>query len=119
MKFDEEITREDCIENIIDFIKNDVLGQVANLHSKIADTKVDAIKGSLCLELAKIHSQAVDYQKNGELPNTLRIAEIRKEHSYDADFLRKKKGRGRRNENKVKSEGILGKLHRMMTTEIK
>ena len=46
-KEDEEITRDDCIDNIVDFIKNDVLGQVANLHSKIADSSITAIKDNL------------------------------------------------------------------------
>lgn len=34
---DEDDNRTKCIDNFINYIKNDILGQVANLHIKIAD----------------------------------------------------------------------------------
>lgn len=34
---DENENRTKCIDNFIEYIKNDILGQIANLHIKIAD----------------------------------------------------------------------------------
>ena len=52
------------IKNFTKYIKNDILGQVANLHIKIADTDQEAVYDNDCVELSKMHCQAVDAQKH-------------------------------------------------------
>ena len=76
---------------MLDFMENDILGIIANLHSKIADTSRYAIKDKLWLELSKMHSLAVDYQKNGELPDVNRIKEIQRIHKHEVDYLKVRK----------------------------
>lgn len=52
------------------YMKNDSLGQIAHAHLAQADIQVDGVNSYECLELAKLHSQAVDYSKSG-IPATM------------------------------------------------
>ena len=61
---DEDLNRIQCINNFCKYIKNDILGQVANLHMKIADKDKNNVFGFDCLQLSKMHCQAVDAQKH-------------------------------------------------------
>jgi RNA-dependent RNA polymerase len=49
----------------VTFMKNDSLGRIAHAHLAQADQEVNGVQSDVCLELAKLHSQAVDYPKSG------------------------------------------------------
>lgn len=59
------ITVADISEFFVTYMKNDSLGQIAHAHLAQADANIDGVSSSTCLELAKLHSQAVDYPKSG------------------------------------------------------
>ncbi|CBX94732.1 hypothetical protein LEMA_P117350.1 [Plenodomus lingam JN3] len=59
------ITSEDISDFFVTYMKNDSLGQIAHAHLAQADISADGINDPVCLELAKLHSQAVDYPKSG------------------------------------------------------
>jgi RNA-dependent RNA polymerase len=62
---DEPITVADIGEFFVTYMKNDTLGQIAHAHLAQADYHAEGVKDYVCLELAKLHSQAVDYPKSG------------------------------------------------------
>ena len=69
------ITMDDITSFFVQYIKNDNLGSVANAHLAWADQSPEGAKAKQCLELANIHSIAVDYPKSGhaaEMPSHLR-----------------------------------------------
>eukprot|EP01118_Nematostelium_gracile_P006894 TRINITY_DN2229_c0_g1_i9.p1 TRINITY_DN2229_c0_g1~~TRINITY_DN2229_c0_g1_i9.p1 ORF type:complete len:372 (+),score=48.35 TRINITY_DN2229_c0_g1_i9:163-1278(+) len=49
----------------LDFIQNDILGIVANTHLICADRHSLGVASKECIELAKLHSIAVDFAKSG------------------------------------------------------
>ncbi|KAF2632565.1 RdRP-domain-containing protein, partial [Macroventuria anomochaeta] len=49
----------------VTYMKNDSLGQIAHAHLAQADDQPSGVDSNICLELAKLHSQAVDYSKSG------------------------------------------------------
>lgn len=49
----------------VDYIVNANLGMVANAHLAHADASPDGARDPRCLELARLHSLAVDYPKTG------------------------------------------------------
>ncbi|KAF2857014.1 RdRP-domain-containing protein [Plenodomus tracheiphilus IPT5] len=59
------ITSSDISDFFVTYMKNDSLGQIAHAHLAQADLRADGINDPTCLELAKLHSQAVDYPKSG------------------------------------------------------
>ena len=114
---DEEITKEKCIQNFIDFIKNDMLGEVANLHSKISDSNIEAINSEVCLKLAEMHSKAVDFQKHGEMLNIEDFETIKRENNYNVDFMSHGKKNIKKNQIK-ESSGILGQMFRQLKDDM-
>ncbi|CAH0039248.1 unnamed protein product [Clonostachys solani] len=50
----------------VSYMKSDVLGLVATSHLALADQTPEGPKSAICLELASLHSQAVDFPKTGE-----------------------------------------------------
>ncbi|KAH6671738.1 RNA dependent RNA polymerase-domain-containing protein [Halenospora varia] len=57
------------------FMKNDSLPTIAHAHLAQSDFQDSGVKGNTCLELAALHSKAVDYVKTGEpaeMPKRLR-----------------------------------------------
>ncbi|KAH8667413.1 RNA dependent RNA polymerase-domain-containing protein [Tricladium varicosporioides] len=57
------------------FMKNDSLPAIAHAHLAQSDFQDSGVKGNTCLELAALHSKAVDYVKTGEpaeMPRRLR-----------------------------------------------
>jgi hypothetical protein len=106
-----EFQREDYIRNFINYIKNDYLGEVANLHSKIADSDRSAISSEECLELAEMHSKAVDYQKHGELLNVYKFEKIKNKNFYFVDFMSYNKKNIRKDKIR-ESPGVLGQMFR-------
>lgn len=55
----------DVGEFFVTYMKNDSLGQIAHAHLAQADQQNGGSSSHVCLELAKLHSQAVDYSKSG------------------------------------------------------
>ena len=60
------VTIDDIKTFYVDYIKNDNLGRIANAHLVYADLSGDqGASSSECLELAALHSTAVDFAKTG------------------------------------------------------
>lgn len=49
----------------MDYLKNDNLGMIAIAHLVWADLSEDGARCEQCLELASLHSKAVDFPKSG------------------------------------------------------
>ncbi|RIA84668.1 RNA dependent RNA polymerase-domain-containing protein [Glomus cerebriforme] len=94
-----EIT--DICEFFKDFMINNRLGQISNLHVALADIQDEGVKFIGCKILATLHSKAVDFNKTG-VPVTETLPNLEK---YP-DFMEKA------NKISYKSEKILGKLYR-------
>ncbi|KAM0246703.1 hypothetical protein ACHAQJ_010118 [Trichoderma viride] len=63
-KLDREVNVDDLRDFFVKYMKNDVLPLIATAHLALADSSGPA--SPICLELAELHSQAVDYPKTGE-----------------------------------------------------
>lgn len=59
------VTLKDVAEFFVDFMQNDQLGRIANLHQVFADLLPEGTKSSKCLQLAHLHSIAVEFSKTG------------------------------------------------------
>ena len=59
------VTTQDMTEFLVDFMQNDQLGRIANLHLVFADAKDNGTFSEECLKLADLHSTAVDFSKTG------------------------------------------------------
>ncbi|KAF4549298.1 RNA-dependent RNA polymerase-like protein [Elsinoe fawcettii] len=59
------VTQSDIIPFFCDYMKNDSLGTIAVAHRAWADKLTAGVKDEKCIELAQLHSQAVDYPKTG------------------------------------------------------
>ncbi|KAE9370524.1 RdRP-domain-containing protein [Stipitochalara longipes BDJ] len=65
----------DLMKFFVRFMKNDSLPTIAHAHLAQSDFLDGSVKDSRCLELAALHSKAVDYVKTGEpaqMPKRLR-----------------------------------------------
>ncbi|KAF1841623.1 RdRP-domain-containing protein [Cucurbitaria berberidis CBS 394.84] len=62
---DQPITIADVSAFFVTYMKNDSLGQIAHAHLAQADFNAEGVSSDICLDLAKLHSQAVDYPKSG------------------------------------------------------
>lgn len=85
---------------------NDNLGAISTAHLVHADSEPDKALSKKCLELARLHSMAVDYAKNGapaEMPSGLRPRQF-------PDFMERLEKRC------YKSKGALGKIYRATTS---
>lgn len=81
---------------------SDSLGAISNAHLIHADREPDKALSSKCLELANLHSMAVDFAKTGapaEMPRALKPKEF-------PDFME------RWEKPMYVSQGVLGKLYR-------
>ncbi|KAL4067761.1 RNA dependent RNA polymerase-domain-containing protein [Scleroderma citrinum] len=68
-KLDTPSTIDDVCDFIVEYINSDVVGLVSDKHITIADQSSDGTLDQACLKLAELHSQAVDYPKNGNKVN--------------------------------------------------
>ncbi|KJX96085.1 hypothetical protein TI39_contig838g00002 [Zymoseptoria brevis] len=66
------VTVDDMTSFFVNYIKNNKLGQIASHHRFWADKEDDGVKNEKCLQLANLHSLAVDYVKTG-VPATLPV----------------------------------------------
>ncbi|KAF2867202.1 RNA dependent RNA polymerase-domain-containing protein [Massariosphaeria phaeospora] len=62
---DRPVTIDDVVEFFVTYMKNDSLSRIALAHLAQADFNAEGVRDEKCLELAKLHSQAVDYNKSG------------------------------------------------------
>ncbi|CAI2166599.1 4586_t:CDS:2 [Funneliformis geosporum] len=115
MEFDSQGRREldrdveigDICEFFKDYMLNNRLGQIANLHSVFADFTAEGVKSNECIKLAEMHSNAVDFNKTGY--PVLNALPTMKEYP---DFM----------ENQFKesyeSNKVLGKLYRNIQLDL-
>ncbi|XP_043725101.1 RNA-dependent RNA polymerase 2 [Telopea speciosissima] len=99
---DHEVTLEEIQRFFVDYMINDTLGVISTAHLIHADRDPAKAQSPKCLQLATLHSMAVDFAKTGapaEMPRVLKPKEY-------PDFLE----RGDR--PMYISHGILGKLYR-------
>ncbi|KAF2741259.1 RdRP-domain-containing protein [Polyplosphaeria fusca] len=59
------ITTDDIAEFFVAYMKNDSLARIALAHLAQADYNAEGVMDDKCLELARLHSLAVDYPKSG------------------------------------------------------
>jgi RNA-dependent RNA polymerase len=96
-----DITQNDIIEFFDQYMRNDFLGRIAHAHMGWADDHDEGLRSDQCLELANLHSQAVDYPKTGR-PAKLPRALDRFEWPH---FMEKKGGK------EYCSKKVLGRLY--------
>ncbi|XP_058112219.1 RNA-dependent RNA polymerase 2 [Magnolia sinica] len=99
---DHEVTLEEIQKFFVNYMINDTLGIISTAHVVHADREPSKCRSTKCLQLASLHSMAVDFAKTGapaEMPRMLKPKEY-------PDFLE----RGDR--PMYTSPGILGKLYR-------
>jgi RNA-dependent RNA polymerase len=96
-----DITQNDIIGFFDQYMRNDFLGRIAHAHLGWADDHDEGLRSDQCLELANLHSQAVDYPKTGR-PAKLPRALDRFEWPH---FMEKKGGK------EYHSRKVLGRLY--------
>ena len=105
IELDRSITDNDLANFFIRYMKNDSLPTIAHAHVAHADASPDGVKDPKCLELAALHSKAVDFVKTGQ---EARMTQDLRPKQYP-HFMEK------RNQRKTyKSEKVLGKLFDMV-----
>ncbi|KAK7389041.1 hypothetical protein VNO78_23873 [Psophocarpus tetragonolobus] len=99
---DHNVTLEEIQQFFVDYMINDTLGAISTAHLVHADREEDKAKSRKCLELAELHSMAVDFAKTGApaaMPRVLKPREF-------PDFME------REDKPMYISKGVLGKLYR-------
>ncbi|KAH7126903.1 RNA dependent RNA polymerase-domain-containing protein [Dendryphion nanum] len=64
-ELDREVTIKDISDFFVTYIKNDSLARIALAHLAQADINEEGVRDETCIQLAQLHSQAVDYPKSG------------------------------------------------------
>lgn len=72
------VTRLDMADWFCEFMKNDRLGQICNLHLQMADRDERGTLCGPCIDLAHIAAQAVDFSKTGVPIDTSRLGQFYK-----------------------------------------
>lgn len=106
---DHKVTLEEIHKFFVDYMRNDTLGAISTAHLVHADKDPNKARSSICLQLANLHSMAVDYAKTGapaEMPRSLKPKEF-------PDFMDRLDRPG------YISTGVLGKLFREATSYTK
>ncbi|WCJ36047.1 RNA-dependent RNA polymerase 2 [Euphorbia peplus] len=99
---DHNVTLEEIQKFFVDYMINDTLGAISTAHLVHADREPEKARSWKCLQLAELHSMAVDFAKTGapaEMPLALKPKEF-------PDFME------RTEKQTYISDGILGKLYR-------
>lgn len=65
-KIDRPVQITDLMKFFVRYMKNDALRTIAPAHLANSDYLSRSVKDPICLELAALHSKAVDYVKSGE-----------------------------------------------------
>ncbi|KAI4165201.1 MAG: hypothetical protein LQ342_001069 [Letrouitia transgressa] len=101
MEVRRRITADDLTSYFVTYMKNDNLPTIAHAHLALADFLDEGVKAPKCLQLAALHSMAVDYLKTG-VPAQL-TRELRP--SQWPHFMEKE------HQKQYHSRKILGKLY--------
>ncbi|KAK4747307.1 hypothetical protein SAY87_026344 [Trapa incisa] len=99
---DHDVTLEEIHKFFVNYLINDTLGAISTAHLVHADHEPEKARSEKCLQLANLHSMAVDFAKTGapaEMPRILRPKEY-------PDFME------RFDKPMYTSHGVLGKLYR-------
>ncbi|CAL9232409.1 unnamed protein product [Arabidopsis halleri] len=99
---DHDVTLEEIHKFFVDYMISDTLGVISTAHLVHADRDPEKARSQKCLELANLHSRAVDFAKTGapaEMPYALKPREF-------PDFLE------RFEKPTYISESVFGKLYR-------
>ncbi|CAJ1943907.1 unnamed protein product [Sphenostylis stenocarpa] len=99
---DHKVTLEEIQQFFVDYMINDTLGAISTAHLVHADREQEKARSRKCLELAELHSMAVDFAKTGApaaMPKVLKPKEF-------PDFME------RVDKPMYISNGVLGKLYR-------
>ncbi|KAG8082288.1 hypothetical protein GUJ93_ZPchr0014g47075 [Zizania palustris] len=99
---DHIVTLEEIQKHFVDYLINDSLGAISTAHLIHADRSPLKARSPECLQLATLHSMAVDFAKTGapaEMPRRMRPKEY-------PDFME------RWEKPMYISDGVLGKLYR-------
>ncbi|CAL5068316.1 unnamed protein product [Urochloa decumbens] len=99
---DHAVTLEEIQKHFVSYMINDALGVISTAHLIHADRNPLKARSPECLQLAALHSMAVDFAKTGapaEMPRALRPREF-------PDFME------RWEKPMYHSNGVLGELHR-------
>ncbi|KAF3437064.1 hypothetical protein FNV43_RR19817 [Rhamnella rubrinervis] len=99
---DHDVTLEEIQKFFVDYMINDNLGAISTAHLIHADREPDKAFNVKCLQLATLHSMAVDFAKTGapaDMPRILKPREF-------PDFME------RVEKPMYISNGVLGKLYR-------
>ncbi|KAL6901256.1 RNA dependent RNA polymerase domain-containing protein [Trichoderma evansii] len=83
-ELDRAVTRDDIADFFVNFMEADILGIIANRHQMLADHSDEGTLSGHCVELAEMHSTAVDYSKTG-IP--VKIQDMPKPPRMRPDFL--------------------------------
>ena len=59
------VETSDMTNHFLSFMENDALGMIATLHQIIADQSKLGVLDDVCIHLASLHSDAVDFSKTG------------------------------------------------------
>jgi hypothetical protein len=62
---DRQVNSQDIADFFIDFMRTDILGMIATRHVILADYHPEGTTHPDCIELAELHSTAVDFSKTG------------------------------------------------------
>ncbi|KAM0339684.1 hypothetical protein ACHAPQ_001499 [Fusarium lateritium] len=81
---DREVNSKDIADFFIDFMRTDILGMIATRHVVLADYYQEGTSHPHCIELAGLHSTAVDFSKTG-IPVDYRS--LPKNPPFRPDFL--------------------------------
>ncbi|KAK3225244.1 hypothetical protein Dsin_005106 [Dipteronia sinensis] len=106
---DHDVTMEEIQQFFVDYMINDTLGAISTAHLVHADRDPEKARSPKCLQLAALHSMAVDFAKTGapaEMPLALRPKDF-------PDFME------RYEKDSYKSLGALGKLYRATLASVK
>lgn len=103
---EDRVTIDNIISFFLDYIRNDNLGLIAVAHKIHADLNANGVLSDKCIELAKLHTLAVDFPKTG-VPAHFDPQRYRTPQR--PDFLC---SRGGRAENSYVSQKALGKMFR-------
>lgn len=101
---DHMVTLEEIQQFFVDYMINDTLGAISTAHLVHADREPDKARSSKCLELAQLHSMAVDFAKTGAPAAMPRVLKPR----VFPDFME------RFEKPMYISNGVLGKLYRAL-----
>jgi RNA-dependent RNA polymerase len=99
-----EVGPAHLVDFFVGFMENNSLGVIANTHLATADQAEKGIFSEECLELARLHSVAVDFPKSGvpaTVPSACRLDEY-------PDFMEKK------DKGSYVSKKVIGMLYRQV-----